>query len=624
MTAARLRALDESSLLTALNEVAGVRFEERASGSYRISLRGSTLRSPFGVRNVKVYWNGLPLTEPGGDTQLNFLDAANIAAVEVIKGPAGSLYGAGTGGVLRLCSGPDTTLTAATEGGSYGYNRQEVSVGRQAGATNYGLRLARQATDGYRDHSALERVTAQASLRQRLSDRRELELHALYTDLFYQLPGGLNPEQFAENPRQARPGSARTQAAINYRNLLLGGTHRTVGRRLVHTISAYASGFYFDHPFNIDYKRETNLAAGGRTVLDWQTAPAGQPLLLSVGAEYQTQFRFGQNFGNETGEPTELNFSDEIGSTHYLLFGQAVQRLGDRWRLTLGASLNRLTYKVDRTFDLAGNTGRTRSAFRPEVVPRVALAHLRDDVTYYASISRGFSSPTLDEFRTNEGSLNTDLEAEIGTNFEVGYRATHGGGGRLRTELIGYYFRLQQSISSFADADGRQLFRNAGAVDQLGLEATLAYRIIARPAAWLTALDGRLAYTYQNFTYADFIRAGTDVSGNRLPGSPPHAATLTLDAATRPGWYARTSWNFTDAIPLNDEGSVQAEAFHLVRLRLGREISWGRRRLDVYAGVNNLLDEQMSFGNDLNPQFGRRYFQPAPRRNYVLGARFML
>ncbi|MGB3546773.1 MAG: TonB-dependent receptor, partial [Saprospiraceae bacterium] len=516
-----------------------------------------------------------------------------------------------------------TTLEVSAEGGSFGYNRQAVRAGRQRGATAYELRVARQATDGYRDHSALERVTAQASLRQRLGERRELELHALYTDLTYQLPGGLNPEQLAENPRQARPGSARTQAAINYQNLLLGGTHRTVGRRLVHTVSGYASGFYFDHPFNIDYKRETNLAAGGRTVLDWQAAPAGRPLLLSVGAEYQTQFRFGQNFGNETGEPTELNFSDEIGSSQYLVFGQAVQRLGERWRLTAGASLNRLTYKVDRTFDAAGNTGRTRSDFRPEVVPRVALAYLPGNATWYASVSRGFSSPTLDEFRTNEGSLNTDLEAETGTNFELGYRAAHGDG-RLQTELIGYYFRLEQSISSFADSAGRQLFRNAGAVDQFGIEATLAYRIIARPTAWLTSLDARAAYTYQNFTYADFVRAGTEVSGNRLPGSPPHTATLTLDAATRPGWYARAYWNYTDAIPLNDEGSVRAKAFHLVRFRLGREFMFGRRRLDVYAGVNNLLDERMSFGNDLNPQFGRRYFQPAPGRNYVVGMRLAL
>ncbi|MEJ0103149.1 MAG: hypothetical protein WDO19_11585 [Bacteroidota bacterium] len=44
-----------------MNNTPGVRMEERSPGSYRLNLRGSTLRSPFGVRNVKVYlgWNSI-------------------------------------------------------------------------------------------------------------------------------------------------------------------------------------------------------------------------------------------------------------------------------------------------------------------------------------------------------------------------------------------------------------------------------------------------------------------------------------------------------------------------------------------------------------------------------------
>lgn len=67
-----------TSLLPALNSVAGVRMEERSPGSYRLSIRGSTLRSPFGVRNVKVYWNDIPLTDGGGNTYLNLIDVSQI------------------------------------------------------------------------------------------------------------------------------------------------------------------------------------------------------------------------------------------------------------------------------------------------------------------------------------------------------------------------------------------------------------------------------------------------------------------------------------------------------------------------------------------------------------------
>ncbi|MDB5274840.1 MAG: TonB-dependent receptor, partial [Chitinophagaceae bacterium] len=37
------------TLVPALNSIAGVRMEERSPGSYRLSVRGSLLRSPFGI-----------------------------------------------------------------------------------------------------------------------------------------------------------------------------------------------------------------------------------------------------------------------------------------------------------------------------------------------------------------------------------------------------------------------------------------------------------------------------------------------------------------------------------------------------------------------------------------------
>src|ERR1044071_4389780 len=75
------------SLVTAVNTTPGVRMEERSPGSYRFSIRGSVLRSPFGIRNVKFYWKGLPFTDGGGNTYLNLLDMATIGNMEIIKGP---------------------------------------------------------------------------------------------------------------------------------------------------------------------------------------------------------------------------------------------------------------------------------------------------------------------------------------------------------------------------------------------------------------------------------------------------------------------------------------------------------------------------------------------------------
>ncbi|HEY0059725.1 MAG TPA: TonB-dependent receptor plug domain-containing protein, partial [Flavisolibacter sp.] len=82
------------SLVQAINTLPGVRMEERSPGSYRLNIRGSALRSPFGVRNVKVYYNDLPFTHPGGHTYLNQFGAYNFGTLEVMLGPGSSLYGA--------------------------------------------------------------------------------------------------------------------------------------------------------------------------------------------------------------------------------------------------------------------------------------------------------------------------------------------------------------------------------------------------------------------------------------------------------------------------------------------------------------------------------------------------
>src|SRR5687768_11947220 len=97
-----LERFGTGSVVSAMNTLPGIRMEERSPGSYRLNIRGSALRSPFGVRNIKVYYNDLPFTNPGGHTFFNQLGVYNFGSVEIIKGPGSSLYGAGTGGVMLI------------------------------------------------------------------------------------------------------------------------------------------------------------------------------------------------------------------------------------------------------------------------------------------------------------------------------------------------------------------------------------------------------------------------------------------------------------------------------------------------------------------------------------------
>ena len=98
ITAGQLAVQPDNSFISVLNTTPGVRAEERSPGSYRLSIRGSLLRSPFGIRDIKIYYDDIPLTDAGGNTYLNAIDFNSIHNIEILKGPDGSLFGANSGG----------------------------------------------------------------------------------------------------------------------------------------------------------------------------------------------------------------------------------------------------------------------------------------------------------------------------------------------------------------------------------------------------------------------------------------------------------------------------------------------------------------------------------------------
>ncbi len=54
---------------------------------------------------------------------------------------------------------------------------------------------------------------------------------------------------------------------------------------------------------------------------------------------------------------------------------------------------------------------------------------------------------------------------------------------------------------------------------------------------------------------------------------------------------------------------------------MGRYIHWKQAKLNIFCGIDNLLNQNYSLGNDINA-FGGRYYNPAPSRNYYAGINF--
>lgn len=626
------------TLVPAMNTLPGVRADERSPGSYRLAIRGSAIRSPFGVRNVKTYWNELPLTDAGGNTPLNALDIRALGRIEVIKGPSGSLYGAGTGGTI-LFSGlgvpaGKTNVEVSALGGSYGLYGNGIAV--QTGKNNSAIALNYNhvQADGYRDNSAMVRDNLSLTGSFTVSPKRTISVLGLYSDLHYRTPGGLTEAQYRANPRASRPAtatlpsSAAQQAGIYQKVGYLGLSHEYKWNdRIQNTTVLYTSTTDFANPFITNYEKRTDQGIGGRTVTQIRLPNGPLPTTFTVGAELLRNFTVVRNFGNRGGVADTIQTDEELTARQTTIFAQAEVELPARFRLTAGLSQNDVQYDFVRfPVRSAGALPAVTLPrnFSPVWLPRVALLRtFGPNLAAFASISTGYSAPSSQEVRPSAGGFNTSLNPERGTNYEAGLR---GSIGRLRFDVAAYQFYLRQTIVRRSDAAGAEYFVNGGRTDQRGLEAQLSYDIVSTATntenpALFSLLRVWHSMSLINYRFRDYQQGTTDLSDNRVPGVAPTTLVTGLDAETRVGLYAHVTFQFLNEFPLTDANTVMSDPTRLVQATLGYRHALGQHWLvDIYASGDNLLDQTYSLGYDINA-VGNRFYNAAPARNGIAGVR---
>ncbi len=614
------------SLVTSVNTVPGVRMEERSPGSYRFSIRGSVLRSPFGIRNVKFYWKGLPFTDAGGNTYLNLLDMTTVGNMEIIKGPGASLYGAGTGGVVLLES-PDATkeegrITYA--GGSYGLSRLagsfNVKISRRATAE---LGISTQRNKGYREQTDMGRANIRVNLDFLIKEKGKLSVSFLGAALGYETPGGLNAAQFEADSRQARPATPTIPGAVEQKAAIQNTTYY-YGVNYEHdwnenwssTFGVNAMTTTFKNPAILNYERRDEGSLGARTETQYTFGKDTQKGKVTFGAEYQLFDSDVKVFDNNQGEPGADRTWDRLDSKSFFAFAQAEFELPYRFLVTAGGSMNYLKYDFER-YSTTPSVNQERK-FDGGFYPRFALIKkFTDDFSIYSSISNGFSAPTLAEVRPSTGNFNSTLNPEVGRSIEVGLRKDFYRR-QLRFNVTAYDFKLKETIVVQAAQNGADYFINAGTTSQKGIESTLS---------WLPTWGTRnlenfrlwTSYTYNDYHFLDYINNGNDFSGNRITGVPSTIFVFGLDLMLKKGWYANFVANYTDRIPVNDANSEFASSYKVLSLRLGkRQNIWRFKNIEFFGGIDNALNERYSLGNDLNAA-GGRYYNVAPGRNFYAG-----
>ncbi len=629
---AQLNRFSNMSILPALNIIPGVSMEERSPGSYRLNIRGSSLRSPFGVRDVKIYLNDIPLTDPSGNTYLNQLSFYNFNSIEIIKGPTSSLYGAGIGGTMLI-----HTLPAYwRQGISFDYttgsfNTNSVNVNVKAGDADYknSFSYSHQTSDGYRQQAKMRKDIATWENELKINDKQTLHTYMSYGDLYYQTPGGLTLAQYNADAKQARPasgsqpGAVQNKAAIYQKTFLAGFSNEYEFNDHWHnTTSLYGSYTDFINPGIRVYELRKEPHFGGRSVFEYKKQIGKTAVQLDFGTEAQKGFFNTSDYGNKLGVADSLQSDDNLNNWQYMFFAQADLKFPHGWTLTAGVSLNKSSIQLVYLSSRPSTT--QKRVFKNQLPAHFAvLKQIGKNVSVYGSVSRGFSPPTVSEVLRSDGLFGTNLQPEEGIDYEAGIKGTLLQN-KIFFDISSFFFDLKNTIVQRIDTNGIYYYVNAGSAKQKGIEMYASYRFVDAPRQFINSAKVWTSYALHDFHYGSFKQVNDDFSKNKLPGAAPNVVVAGLDVTSKGGWYLNATYNYTDEIALNDANSAYASSYQLLGARVGYKKDIKKRvGAEIFAGADNLFNTKYSLGNDINAAAGR-YYNVAPGRNFYAGIIFRL
>lgn len=624
-----------SSLDEALRGIPGLFVQNRRnyglSGGIGLSIRAPQPR--FGLRGLAIIQDGIPITTADGTTEPGNVDLGSVGRIDVVRGPSSVLYGNSAGGVINLTTTFDTsrplTITPDIQFGSHGYQRQQLRLDGGNEGTQFMASISRFATDGFRDHSAAEITQANLVVRHVVSPRTEVRgVFNLYDTPFAESPSFVNEADARANPTKARPQAAHyTASNAGGRNWGEGANQGQAGLTLEHRVGdsqlIRATGWGMWR--NLDAAGVFQMIDLGRTGFGVRSeylagARIGSVgVQLAAGIDVASQNDDRQEFsqvppaaflGRSTKGRLRVSQTEEVLSVGP--FAQLGVTPHDRVQLTAGLRWDYYSFRAgDRKLDDGDQSGdRTLDAVSPSVGATFAVA---PGVNLFTNVATAYETPTTVELSntpTGAGGFNQELEPEDLRSFEVGVRGLVAPA-RLRYEAAVYLSTVDNALVSFQNASELEFFRNAGKSSRDGVELLLE---------WVpnSSLDARVAYTYQQFVFEEFVTARGNYAGKDEPGAPPHRVFAGVNYTAPFGLRSGATVRWVDEFTLNNANTVFNWAYTVVDLRFGVDTRWRDAAVRPFVGIDNLFGERYN-SSAITNAFGGRYYEPSPGREIYGG-----
>ena len=627
------------SISDVLNAVPGVLMQSRyGNHDVRISIRGFGSRSNSGIRGVRILLDGIPESEPDGQTRIESIDFNSIGSIEIVKGNSSSLYTNAPGGVVNFINDINFSKSFITQFNDFGSSELRRN-GFKAGirTENYGLlnTYTYHNYKGYRPHSEDYWHILNTVLETTPGDNTNLQFLGYFATGLIRLPGSLTKTEFDADPYQAaqrevdwdfRRVSKKGRVAVRYTTKF--------GEKLNNEIevTGYGTVKYFERAAVNSFRIFDRYGLGGSIKYVNKSNILDRENSFTIGGDlfYQTgpvsEFN---SIGGAKGDQL-LNYLDEtIGNTGVYILNNFELYNKQLYFLMSGRYDNVYFDQINRLLGVQSDKRRFE-----DFTPKFALNYkVTPSIAFYTSFGYSFDSPAgneLDNYptSTNPGSLmNPDLKPQQSTNFELGVKGNliNSDDDFFSNTLFEFTFfktQVKDEIVPF-DVYGNAFFRNSAKTNRNGFEAGITSEVY-------DGLKAIVSYTYSDFSYDEYsaiaialdsvgtITTSTeDYSGNIVPSVPKHNLFLSLEykhqLTPMLNGFIKGAYQSLSGMYVNDANSVETEGYQILNSTLGLEMFAGNFNILLSGGVNNILDKTYVGFININSSNGRFYEAGEPQ-----------
>jgi iron complex outermembrane recepter protein len=644
-----------------INKTPGV-----AMMNYNNEQHGMGIRQPMGTANYFLYMeDGLPIRPMGvfNHNALIEMNVFSVSSVEIVKGPASSLYGPeAVGGAINFITQRPTAIPTAKVGvqfDNFGYRRIQYGAGATVG--KFGLYLggfvAKQ-TNSWQTRSDFDKTSFNARAEYKFSDKTRLISTLSYNDYYSQTGGSVDSVAFYKREyssttdftyrkvlatrarislEQAWNNHSETSITPYYRNNSIGQNPSytirwTTGSKTatseINDNSFTSYGVVAQHSQKFDFWKSRLLVGG---TYDYSTNPY-YSYRIDLAATLRPDGKSVEKYVLTKENPDIFLVKYDAKIYNTAMFGQYDFEPINKLRFSLGMRYDKMAFDYFNYLDTNPLTS-TGTKEYSQVTPKIGLTYdLGSGKGIYANYSQGFSPPGLTAIfrKTPAGSANPfyyNLTPAYFDNKEIGGWASFLNN-KIYVDIAYYEMNGTNELLSIRQPDNSTDYQSAGKTLHRGIEYGITYK---PDSQWFIRFGATNAlHRYEDFKLSlkssDVLK---NVDGKTMPSAPSFIANAEITYKPKFAKGLRTSieWqrissyfqNQTNAVLYDDKTAFGLAGVSILNFRAG----YNFKGIEVFTNITNLTDElyanQATRGNNATD---RTTFMAAAPRTFTVGVQY--